>query len=331
MLLSAVFLFAVPAAFAAEVGSSEAVSAAPSVEESSSEAFSSETEASSLQASSLQASSETSSAESQASSEGPAPSSEEPLGLKSFAIFDGAGGDDLTAHFSLNGYHIAGNVPNSVVSVSVQAVANRGSCVVDYHRQGLSEGENPGYATVTVSDGIQNVYYYISVTRKASDGASAPSLPPAQSVVDWNTDGVSDVSTPSELDSWQATETSSEKASSQEEASSQASSAAVVEGSDKGGGWMLPTAIALIFLGVLGIVFVVCDILYTKGILKKWIVPRKGEKEQAQRIPHKMRIRNRLRSRRHRRIRRILGRIFPRQIKQMGTGDNKVGASFCAC
>ena len=282
LLLSAVFLFAVPAAFAAEVGSSsvvgssEAVSAAPSVEESSSEAFSSETEASSLQASS-----ETSSAESQASSEGPAPSSEEPLGLKSFAIFDGAGGDDLTAHFSLNGYHIAGNVPNSVVSVSVQAVANRGSCVVDYHRQGLSEGENPGYATVTVSDGIQNVYYYISVTRKASDGASAPSLPPAQSVVDWNTDGVSDVSTPSELDSWQATETSSEKASSQEEASSQASSAAVVEGSDKGGGWMLPTAIALIFLGVLGIVFVVCDILYTKGILKKWIVPRKGEKDSA--------------------------------------------------
>lgn len=282
LLLLAVFLFAAPAAFAAEIGSSstavssETASAASSKEGSSSEMMSSE-----AGASSSSDPSGVSSAESQASSQTATSSTEEPLGLKSLVIFDGAGGDDLTANFSVNGYRITGTVPNSVASVSVQATANRGSCVVDYHQQGLSEGENPNYATITVSDGTQNAYYYISVTRKASNGGSIPSAPSAQSVVDWNADGVSDASTPSELDSWQATDNSSEEASSQAEASSKTSSTAIIEGSGEGGGWMLPTAVVLILLGVLGIVFVVCDILYTKGILKKWIVPRKGEKNGA--------------------------------------------------
>ena len=280
MLLLAVFLFSAPAAFAAETGS---LPGDPSSSSEASLADSSETEASSETASveseapSSDASSEPSSSEEEPSSQEEASSAEELPALKSFAVFDGAGGDDLTACFVLNGHQITGTVPNHVTSVSVQPEVNFGSYVVEYRPQALSEGENPNYATIIVSDGTQNVYYYISVTREASGESSASSLVPVQSVVDWNNDGVSDASTPSELDSWQPADDSSEEASSEEEVSSQASSAAMIEGSREGGGWMLPTAVILILLGVLCIAFVVCDILYTRGILKKWIIPRRSD------------------------------------------------------
>lgn len=218
--------------------------------------------------------------------EGPS-SSGTSLQLTKFWIYDSSTGEDLTSYFTMDGYTISGTVPNTVASVTVQAESNGGSCDIKYNQQGLAEGENAKYALITLTGENQSAYYYINVTREMAQtesDASSGQTGPTQSVVDWNTDGVSDVTAPSELDSWQPTEdaSSGELSAEEDDASSQTSSAAVIEGTEEGGQWMLPVAVILIILGVLGVAFVVCDILYTKGILKKWIIPHKnGEEDEA--------------------------------------------------
>ncbi len=277
LLLLAAFLLTAPAAFATETVSSSSETASQTSSVASKEPESSSSVSS--QASSHTSSNSNTSKPDSVPSDNTSSSKEE-LKLTRFWVYDGAGGDDITSYFKLSGYQISGTVPNGITSISIKADSNRATPQIEYLQQGLAEGTNNKYAKIAIAEtGGQSVYYYINVYRepaKAESGTSSAHSKPVQSTVDWNIDGVSDASTPSELDSWQATDGSSsdDDISSEDASSEETSSAAVFEGTDEGGRWMMPVAIILIVLGVLGAAFVVCDILYTKGILKQWIIPR---------------------------------------------------------
>lgn len=284
LLLLLSFIIAAPAALAAEgdSSSSDASTSTSSVLSSSSR----EEQSSSPSKASSEASSETGSAEGSSSSFAPMD-----LALRSFTILEGSGQDDVTSLFRLDGNRITGTVPFEVTSISVKAEATVAAATIEYkfNSEGLSivsVGTNPNCVEIKISYLGTTVVYYVSVNRRENEfsdssvQASSQGTSSQQSVVDWNSDGISDASAPS------FGEDSSGAASSSEESSSGASSKpAVIEGTDEGGHWMLPSAIALIVLGVLGIAFVVCDILYTKGILKKWILPRRGDAAKAAEKP----------------------------------------------
>ena len=178
-----------------------------------------------------------------------------------------ANGEDISDLFTLDGHRITGVVPYEVSTILVRATPNSASATVSYTYQAdqLAVGENRDFVVITITDGSV-AHYYVSVTRSPqAESSSKPSSTQPSSdnmLIDWETSSRQNSSSSQE----------EESSSSEEPASSDPTAVA-----QQGSSWMTPVAVTLFLLGGLGILFVIGDILYTKGILKKWILPIRSQ------------------------------------------------------